>query len=911
MEEERIWKLFAKQLKEEISTEERRELHDLLKQNPEAGYPIQIISAFWKPAELENKKAADEAFTRHLQRMTGIKKYQSPPSIAKKGKSFGHLINGSIMFRNYLKIAIRNLQKQKVFAFINVLGLSLGIACVSLLLLFVINEFSFDKFHKNGVDIYRFYSKMSPSDNAQEDVVYTDYSGPTATTIGESMKKELPDVIDFARLQLPWGDNLIRTEKNAFRTGVTYADPSFFRMFSFPLKYGSAASALRDINDVVLTESKAKEFFGSDNVVGKTIEISIGAAFLPFTVSAVAQDPPPNSSIRFEVLGNFRFAAAHNGQFYIGRNWHPIVSQTYVQLKRGSKLPADAKQLDRFLLSFDPNVIANAKSAGVSWKGNILPLSFKLQPLLSIHTDSWFHGWGFSDHEVIDPKTIWILLAIASAILLIACINFTTLAIGRSSGRIKEVGIRKVIGGKKNQIVIQFLTESVMLSFFSGILGLVLAYAVLPLFNRLSGEGMHFSLLLNPKIMLLLAGLILTVGVLTGSYPSLVLSGFKPIEVLKNKIRIGGSNVFTKSLVTFQFALSITLIISTIVILQQSNYLINKDPGFHKENVIVVDASETDANKAFPIFRQSLINQPKILGVASAAAGLGAGHDLLGYSDKGLSADINVIDTSYIRVLGMQFLAGNNFRPGQGNDSLNPMIINETMMRAFGWDAQNAVGKEIKGFQGGTALVVGVVKNFNYRPLSEGVRNQAFLTNKDKGYNNFYVRISTGSPSSALASIQKAWGSTVPGIPIKYSFLDEDVNNFYKTEQKWSSIIAWAAGISIFLACLGLLGLAALAAVNRTKEIGVRKVLGASITGIIMLLSRDFLRLVFISFVIATPVAWYLMNRWLQDYVNRIDISWAVFVSTGVFVIIISMFTIGFQAIKAAIANPVNSLRRE
>jgi putative ABC transport system permease protein len=259
----------------------------------------------------------------------------------------------------------------------------------------------------------------------------------------------------------------------------------------------------------------------------------------------------------------------------------------------------------------------------------------------------------------------------------------------------------------------------------------------------------------------------------------------------------------------------------------------------------------------------------------------------------------------------MQFLAGSNFRPGQGNDSLNPMIINETMMRAFGWDAQNAVGKEIKGFQGGTALVVGIVKNFNYRPLSEGVRNQAFLTNKDKGYNNFYVRISTGSPSSALASIQKAWGSTVPGIPIKYSFLDEDVNNFYKTEQKWSSIIAWAAGISIFLACLGLLGLAALAAVNRTKEIGVRKVLGASITGIIMLLSRDFLRLVFISFVIATPVAWYLMNRWLQDYVNRIDISWAVFVSTGVFVIIISMFTIGFQAIKAAIANPVNSLRRE
>jgi putative ABC transport system permease protein len=814
------------------------------------------------------------------------------------------------MLKNYFKTAIRNLQKQKGFAMINVFGLSAGIACVSLLLLFALNEFSFDKFHANANNIYRFYAKWASSGEGQENLLSTDYSGPTATTIGEAMKKDLPDVKDYVRLQLPWGDNLIRTEKNTFREEVTYADPSIFSVFTFPLKYGNAATALQNINDVVLTESKAKEFFGTDDVIGKTVEISIGATFVPFEVTGVAKDLPENSTIRFDVLGNYKFAQSHQQQFFIGSNWHPIVSQTYLLLRPGSKLPDDPKQLNRFILAFDPNIVTNMKNTGMTWKGD-LPVSFRLQPLLSIHTDTWFHGWGFVDYGVVDPKTIWILLAIAAGILAIACINFTTLSIGRSAGRSKEVGVRKVIGGEKKQIITQFLTESVLLSFISGMVGLLLAYAILPLFDKLSGKELHFSLFLDAKMILLLTGLMFVVGILAGSYPALVLSNFKPVEVLKNKIRIGGSNLFTKSLVTFQFALSIVLIVSTIIILQQAKYLMNKSPGFKKENVIAVDASETDPNEIFPLFKQSLINQSSILGVASAAAGLGAGHNLLGYSDEGLSADINIIDTDYIRVLGMKLIAGGNFEPGQGNDSLRPMIINETMMKALGWNLQNVIGQQIKNFQHGSALVVGVVKNFNYRPLSEGIKNQAFITSNDKGYTNFYVRIATGNPSSAVAVIQKAWSNAIPGIPLKYSFLDEDVNRFYRAEKRWSSIIAWAGGISIFLACLGLLGLASLAAVNRTKEIGVRKVLGASVSNIIFLLSKDFLKLIVISFVIASPVALYFMNRWLQDYVNRINISWLVFLLSGAFAVIIAMLAIGFQAIKAAIANPVKSLRTE
>ncbi|HMH34734.1 MAG TPA: ABC transporter permease [Puia sp.] len=817
------------------------------------------------------------------------------------------------MIKNYFRIALRSMQKQKVFTFINVFGLSVGIACVALLVLFAVNEFSFDHFHKNAHDVYRYYNKSNFTNVGPESLLNTDYSGPSSASIGEAMKKDLPDVSDFVRVQLPWGDNLIRTDQNAFRAPVTYADPSFFSVFTFPLKYGNTATALRDMNDVVLTASKAKEFFGTDDVIGRTVQISIGATFQPFRVTGVAEDIPSNSTIRFDVLGNYRFALANHGQFFIGGNWHPIASETFLLLRPGSSLAGDNRQLDRFMLSFDPNIIASAKNAGLDWKGHELPMSFKLQPLLSIHTDAWFHAWGFADFGVIDPTTIWILLAIAAGILLIACINFTTLAIGRSAKRSKEVGVRKVLGGQKKQIIFQFLTESVLLAVISGLLGLMLASSLLPLFNQLSGKELNISILLSPKMAILLIALILIAGLLAGSYPALVLSNFKPLEVLKNKIRVGGANVFTKSLVTFQFVVSIMLIVSTIIILEQAKYMVDKDPGFNKENVIAVDASETDPNRIFSVFKQSLSNQSFILGVGSASVGLGAGNNLLGYSDKGLSADINIIDSNYLRVLGMQLVAGRNFAAGDRNDTIESLIINETMMRAFGWNAGNAVGKEIKGFQGNTALIVGVVKNFNYRPLSEAVKNQAFVTNgdKDKGYPHFYVRIAAGNPSPAIAAMQKAWGIAMPGIPLKYSFLDEDVNRFYQAEERWSSIVAWAGGISIFLACLGLLGLASLAAVNRTKEIGVRKVLGATIPNIVMLLSKDFIKLILIAFFIASPLAWYIMNKWLQDYVSRISISWVIFFFVGVFAVLSALTTIGFHAIKAAMTNPVKSLRTD
>jgi putative ABC transport system permease protein len=820
------------------------------------------------------------------------------------------------MIKSYLKIAIRNLQKQRVITFINVFGLSTGIACFSLLLLFAMNEFSFDKFHKNAPDTYRVYalwdqSLFSDRKNPQPPIAYTDYESLTPKTLGEAMKEDLPDVANYVRLQLPWGDNLVQTDHKTLRAQVGFADPSFFSVFNFPLKYGNKKTALHDMNDIVLTESRAKELFGTDDVVGKTVEIQLGTTIQPFRISAIAENIPSNSTIRFDVLGNFPFIKNFGEhKLTIGNNWHPQVWQTYVQLRPGSKLPNDANQMDRFLRTFTPP--AMFKSMGVTnWNKKESPVTLKLQPLLHIHTDSWFNGYAFTDYEVIDPKAIWILLAIAGGILLIACINFTTLAIGRSAGRSKEVGVRKVIGAGRRQIIFQFLTEALMLSMASTVLGLVFANLLLPWFKQLSGRDLHFSLSLYPQMVFLLIGVMLFVGLLAGSYPALVLSGFNPVDVLKNKIKIGGSNLFTKSLVTFQFVLSIILIVSTVIILQQTQYLINKNPGFNKENVVAIDASQMDPTKIFTSFKQIVLSHPEIVGVASSAAGMGAGQDLLGYSDQGLSAAVNVVDPDYINVFGMHLIAGRNFEPMAANDTIKRVIINETMMKAFGWTLQNAVGQEIKKFQGTTAHVIGVVKNFNYRPLSEGVTNQLFETTADKGYIHFYVRIKAGNPTPALAVMQKAWNSVMPGVPMKYSFLDEDVNNYYNSEQRWSSIVGWAGGISIFLACLGLLGLAVLAAVNRIKEIGIRKVLGASVLNITNLLLKDFLKLIFIAFLIASPIAWIFMNKWLQAYANRISISWTVFLFAGLFAVLIALITISFQAIKAALMNPVKSLRSE
>ncbi len=812
------------------------------------------------------------------------------------------------MFKNYLKTAWRNLAKQKGLTFINVFGLSVGIACFSLFMLYAVNELNYDNFHKNGSNIYRVYQWYAATPTDDEGA--RPYN---PMPLGPAMKADLPGVENYMRFLDNWGKSFIKTPNGVLREEVSFADADFFTFFSFKLKYGNPATALQNLQSIVLTETEAEKLYGKANAVGETLQIQEDGVYVPFTVTAVAEDVPSNSSVRFNMVGNFNyFATTPQGKKGVG-NWNRIAYATFLQLKPGSTLKGNKTLLADFRKKYYPNEEVEARKNGYTGKGP--STTYGLQPIADMHTNTFIDS-----DAAVDTKSIWLLLAIAAGVLLIACINFTTLAIGRSAGRSKDVGVRKVIGGSKKTLVAQFLTESVVLALLSAIMGLILLQILLPLFNTLSGRNLHFSVSQFPQLVWLMAGLVLLVGILAGSYPALVMARFKPIEVLKTKIKIGGGNFFTKALVTLQFTVSAGLIISTAIIMQQLHYMQTKNPGFNKENVVDIDVRGIkDAKKLYPLFKQSLAANPGVAGTTRADMGLGEGTGFsqtsFKYKDKQKTAYEYSVDADYLRVLGIQLIEGRNFNPAITSDTTTSVIINEALMNDFGWTTQNAIGQKLSGYfddvnDPKTPVVIGVVKNIDFRNLKQKVPPQMFHQ-FPYGVGHFFVRLRPGDPSKTLAAIQDKWKTIAADYPFKYNFIDENFNRFYQSEARWSNIVGWAGGISIFLACLGLFGLVALASVNRTKEIGIRKVLGASVSSIMQLLSADFLKLIVTAFVIATPLAWYFMSKWLEDYANRINIEWWVFAITGIAIVVIALITICVQAIKAALANPVKSLRTE
>lgn len=811
------------------------------------------------------------------------------------------------MIKHYFKITLRNLRRQKILAFINILGLSVGLACFSLFLLYAVNEFSFDRFHKNADNIYRVYrwTEAMQGEEARGDIYLP-------MPLAPALKQDIPDIENFVRLQEAWGESYVRVNNTVSRIRISYADPQFFSIFSFKIRSGNRNTPLKGLHDLVLTRKTAKQLFGDDNAVGQTLEVKTGKTFEVFTVSAITEDIPSNSTVKFQALGNYEYIPTTAEGKRGVNNWGRSAYITYVQLRPASQLASDPNSLVSFRKKYYPDEETELRKAGY-WKEEGVPVRYGLQPMRAIHTDT--KVWG-GDTPATNPKTIWILLGIAFGVLLIACINFTTLAIGRSASRAREIGIRKVVGSMRRQLVGQFLAEAFVLTVLSIGLGLLISYLLLPYFNRLSGKELSFSLTQFPELFWLIAGLTLIVSILAGSYPALVLSNFQPLEVLKKNIRVGGSNLFTRSLVTLQFVLSIGLIASTLIIMQQLKFMTGRNPGFNKENIVVVDGRDVDGKKIYPLFRQAVLKDPAITGIAGSDIGLGegTGWSRSGFDYKGKLKQVveYFVDPEYIPVMNMQLIRGRNFDPAITSDTVTSVIVNEAMVRDFGWSLDSAVGQELTGYsERKTPIVIGVVKDFNYRPLSEKVEPQMFHQFSDYTPYKYFVRLKPGNPSKALASLQKAWASLVPVLPFQYSFLDESLENFYKAELRWSRIIGWAGGISIFLACLGLFGLAALSAVNRTKEIGIRKVLGASLVSIVGLLSKDFLKLVLISFAIATPLAWYFMHQWLQDFAYRIPIPVWVFVASTLLAIIIALITIGSQAIRAGIANPVKNLRTE
>lgn len=811
------------------------------------------------------------------------------------------------MLKNYFKIAWRNLVRNRVFSAINIAGLAIGLGSCMLISLYVIDELSFDRFHDKANRIVRTTFKGT----MQGGIINESHAMPPTAA---ALKADYPEVLESTRLrQGGWplvllNNKLYKDEKLAF------VDSNFFSVFTLPFVEGSPKTALLEPNTIVLSETTARKYFGKTGVVGKVLTFKDWNKTL--RVTGVMKDIPSNSHFRFDLLGSMATLDEAKSTSWMTSEFftYLVLPEGYDYKKLEAKLPAT---IDKYI---SPQL---KQSMGVTMaefrkQGNNLEL--RLQRLTDIHLHSDFQ---FDLDANGDITYVYIFGAVAVMMLLIACINFMNLSTAGSSKRAREVGVRKVMGSEKSELVGQFLTESILLTFLALVLAILLSIVALPVFNELSGKKLSLQWDVVPGLIPALIGFGLFVGVFAGSYPAFFLSSFKPITVLK-----GGSSVikFSSSgksfnlrsgLVVFQFFMSIILIVGTTVVYQQLQFIRNKKLGYNKDQVIVIPAWSLGKNTE--TFRQETMQDSRVARVSLSGyvpAGPSDNNNFTvnpdGKTDLMVKTLRYDIDYDYIPTLGMEMARGRNFSKEYGIDSAG-IIINETAVRAFGWTPENAMDRIItrNNNEGkkATYRVIGIVKDFHFRSMHEQIGPLVMTLSKGSGW--MMVKTRSAEVSGLLATMKNNWDGFHPDMPFSYTFLDERFNETYKAEQKTGQILGTFAGLTIFVACLGLFGLAAFTAEQRTKEIGVRKVLGASVTGIIALLSRDFLKLVIIALVIATPAAWWLMDRWLQEFAYKIDVTWWMFAIAGALSVLVALCTIAYQSVKAALMNPVESLRSE
>jgi putative ABC transport system permease protein len=807
------------------------------------------------------------------------------------------------MFKNYFKTALRNLLKNKFYSSINIIGLAVGLATCLLIFLYVTDELNYDKYNINADRIYRVNNEIRFNGN------YLDMA-QTPALMGAAMLREMPQVQQYTRINRHGSFLIKKGSENIQEPGVAYADSTLFDVFTLPVIAGNASTALKDYHSLVITETIAKKYFNSIDVVGKTMLINDTSNY---KITAVIKDLPKQSHFHFDFFVPMMENGGSNDDNWLSENYN-----TYILLKKN----ADVKQLEAQLNPLmDRHVGPQLQSVlnislGDFKKGGDY-IRANLTPLTAIHLHSnkqdEFEGNGNAEY-------VYIFSGIALMILLIACVNFMNLSTARSSNRAKEVGVRKVLGSLKANLIQQFLTESFLISFIALILAFLITWLLLPYFNQLAGKEINAVTLLQPTMLLSLIVLMLIVGLLAGSYPAFFLSSFQPIDVLKGKLATGFKRPWLRnSLVVFQFVISIILIFGTIVIYNQLNYIHNKDVGFNRNQVVIINHANTLGNQT-ETFKNELL---QISGVQGATM---SGYLPVNYNrnsssyftsttlDPGSAINVQAwtVDENYIPTLGLKITEGRNFSQQFRTDSTG-IIINEAAAKFLA--TNNLLNKKIytlRDVQTKALIdyhIIGVVKNFNFSSLRDVVTPLIFFLGKDNG--NISVRINSTDIPNALTQIKNKWKAMAPSQPFDYSFMDEDFNKLYITEQVTGHIFITFAVLAILIACLGLFGLVTYAAEQRVRELGIRKVLGASVKSIASMLSTDFLKLVIISAAIAFPLAWFAMNKWLQGFAYRVNISWWVFVIAGVLALLIALVTVSFQSIKAAIANPVKSLRTE
>jgi len=798
--------------------------------------------------------------------------------------------NSTIMLTNYLKIALRNLLRNKVYSLVNIIGLSLGLASAMLIILYVSDEVSYDRFHANANNLYRVTVGQTGSNASAKKM------GITGFLQGPTFAGQIPEIKSFVRVQGGYRD--LKTGTEIKGQSVLYADTNFFSIFSFPLLQGNSKTALSQPNSVVISEDVAKKQFGTKPALEKIILLKNGDHFTPYKVTGVTKRCPQNSSIQFDVLLPFKEPANAVQQ---PENWFSFFLATYVMLTPSADIQKVQAQMQKIYKNEARELIATFET-----KYNQKDITaYYLQPFTNIHLDDSVGQENIS--KASSPIYSYILSGIALFILFIACINFVNLTVARSLKRAKEVGIRKSTGGSRKQLIFQFLGESFVLCFVAFVLGVVIVQSVLPIFNDLSNKALALSYLINVKVIMTYVALFIVTSLLSGFYPALVLSGYNPVETLYGRFTAAKKNFLQKSLVVLQFTLASFLIIATLILFSQFNFLTTKKLGYDDTNLVLVNKPNLTRNEA-SLLKSELMKSPDIVGVASKDEGYSF-NEMKINGGVGMGAANVTIDGSYLPLLKIPFTAGRNFSPAFPSDSSHSVIVNETFVKKAGWS--DPIGRQVSFGDGIKYSVIGVVKDYHFQPLTQEIAPEIFSMRMQNDYGMVYIKIRPNTESGSLKNIETTFRKLFPLNSYTYIFKDEENRKNYEAEAKWKQIILFGAILTIFISCIGLFGLTVSTAEKRTKEIGIRKVLGASVSSIVSILSIDFLKLIFISLFISIPLVWIITNKWLENYPYRITLSWGLFAFGGVLVILIALITTSFQSIKAAIANPVNSLRSE
>lgn len=799
------------------------------------------------------------------------------------------------MLKNYFKTALRNLRKNKLYSAINIFGLTAGLAVCLLIGVYINHELSYDKFNVNADRIVRVTMEYGLSGTVNS-------VATTGTKVGPQFKRTFPFIGEYARTFI--SSSVVKSGDKIFdESRVLFADDPFFRIFSFHLLQGNAATALDAPDKVVITQSMARKYFGTEEAIDKTLTL-IGRNF---KVSAICEDVPQNSQIKFDFVTQFlNLSNGVQGETWWNANWI-----TYLLVHDKNSIPQLQQQITDYMKS-------SAVRAEIGLEGNDY-LTYQLQPLSKVHLYSSLPG--FEPNGSI--TYIYMFSVIAFLILIIACANYTNLATAQSAGRSGEIGIRKVIGASKPQVFFQFMGESSLITIIAAGLAFLVSIFLIPSFNSITGKHFAAEVMLQPMPIIALILFSVVVSFFAGLYPALILSGTQLLGVLKKGFSFtGGSNMLRKTLIVAQFGISVFLIIYTVIILQQMHYMQTKNLGYDKEHVVVLPIGGKMLQN-FQSLKDAFAQVPGVEGVTASYETpeyVEWGDGITATDEKGkhnVSLNAMPVDLDFIKTMKMQLAAGRDFQLADfdlmdtTNKSANfrqPYIINEVLAKKIGWTSQEAIGKTIE--KGAAGPVVGVVKDFNFSSLHEPIGPLLIFLGRDYS-RTFMVRISGNDLQKTLANLEAVWKQRIPERPFNYHFLDDDYNKLYQGEQRTSQLFGIASGLAIILACLGLFGLAAFTTLQRTKEIGIRRVLGANISSITLLVAKNFLKLVGIAIIIAMPLAWWAGNKWLQDFAFRVPVQAFVFVAAAFITVSLVLCTVGYHAVRAALTNPVKSLRTE